>query len=445
MATDVTLPPLGENVEEGVVVAVSVAAGDRVEEGQSLLEIETDKVTMEVPAERAGRVEALYVEEGDTTRVGEAILVLNPVEEGDAPSDGAQTVAEEGDAQTAPDEEPAVPAASEPPPDEDPEGPPDPSGPSGDGVPSSPQRPARSEASETGVRASPLARKVAREIGVDIERVPSGSKSGRVSVEDVKAFARDQHARSAPAAPTPSARPLPDFSAQGNVQREPFSSTTAATSQNMTQAWSQIPHAWLDEEVDVTTLEAHRQRHKERVEAEGGALTVTSLLVYAVARALRAFPRLNASVDVEAEEIVYKDFVHVGVAVDTERGLLVPVLHDADEKSLTEISRDLTELSEAARRGDVALDDLEGATFTVSNLGGIGASGLTPLVNWPQVAILGAASARTEPRYEEGSVEPRRILPLTLGVDHRVINGADGARFLQFVKERLEAPFLLNL
>jgi pyruvate dehydrogenase E2 component (dihydrolipoamide acetyltransferase) len=150
-------------------------------------------------------------------------------------------------------------------------------------------------------------------------------------------------------------------------------------------------------------------------------------------------------VDPEAEEIVYKDFVHVGVAVDTERGLLVPVLRDADEKGLTEIAQDLTELSETARRGDLAPNDLEGATFTVSNLGGIGTSGITPLVNWPQVAILGAASARIEPRYEDGSVEPRRILPLTLGVDHRVMNGADGARFLQFVKERLEDPFLLTL
>lgn len=447
MATDVALPPLGENVEEGVVVAVSVAVGDRIEEGQSLLQIETDKVTMEVPAEQAGEVAALYVEEGETIQVGASILALDPAEppEGeDAGSKEATPTEDEDDAQAS-EEAPASPPASGPPPEKDPDDPTEPSGPSGDGVPSSPQRPAQpAEASETSVRASPLARKVAREIGVDIERVPSGSKSGRVSVADVKAFARDQHARSAPASPPPSARPLPDFSAQGTVRREAFSSTTAATSRNMTQAWSEIPHAWVDEEADVTALEKHRQRHKERVADAGGALTVTSLLVYVVARALRAFPRLNASVDVEAEEIVYKDFVHVGVAVDTERGLLVPVLRDADQKGLTEIAQDLTDLSETARRGEVGPDELEGATFTVSNLGGIGAAGLTPLVNWPQVAILGAASARVEPRYEGGSFEPRRILPLTLGVDHRVVNGADAARFLQYIKNRLEDPFLLN-
>lgn len=432
-------------MEEGVVVTISVAPGDRVEEGQSLLQIETDKVTMEVPAEQAGQVEVLYVEEGETIQVGAPILAMDPVETTNDEAENEEE-AEDDDTSTAPEAAPASPSASGPEPNKATRGPPDSSGQSGDGVPSSPQRPAqRPKAPETSVRASPLARKVAREIGVDIEQVPSGSKSGRVSVEDVKAFARKRLARPDQTAPAPSAHPLPDFSAYGAVQRESLSPITAATSQNMRKAWSQIPHAWLDEEVDVTTLEEHRERHKDHVEEEGGALTITSLLVYVVARALCAFPRFNASVDGETEEIIYKDFVHVGVAVDTERGLLVPALRDADQKDLVEIARDLTDLSEATRQGDVSPDDLEGATFTISNLGGIGTTGITPLVNWPQVAILGAASARIEPRYENGSFTPRRILPLTLGFDHRVINGADGARFLQYIKDRLENPFLLNL
>jgi pyruvate dehydrogenase E2 component (dihydrolipoamide acetyltransferase) len=426
-----------------MVVAVSVAPGDRVEEGQPLLEIETDKVTMEVPAEQAGRVEALYVDEGDTIRVGEPIFSLVSAEPAGEEGGSEEEAAEEGTDDGQPDEAP---------PPSSPSGAGDaaertgPSDPSGDGVPSSPQRPARqSETSEAGVRASPLARKVAREIGVDLQRVPGGSKSGRVSVEDVKAFARERHTRTSQVAPAPSSRPLPDFSAHGEVRREPLSAVAAATSENMAQTWSQVPHAWLEEEVDVTALEEHRRRHKARVEEEGGALTMTSLLVYVAARALRAFPRLNASVDAEAEEVVYKDFVHVGVAVDTEQGLLVPVLRDADQKTLTEIGQALTNLSEAARRGGVGPDDLEGATFTVSNLGGIGATSLTPLVNWPQAAILGAATARVRPRYRDDAVEPRRILPLTLGFDHRLVNGADAARFLQYVKDRLEDPFLLNL
>jgi pyruvate dehydrogenase E2 component (dihydrolipoamide acetyltransferase) len=218
-----------------------------------------------------------------------------------------------------------------------------------------------------------------------------------------------------------------------------------ATSRNVTVAVSQIPHAWIQEKIDITELEKNQKKHKKQVEAAGGNLTITALLVKAVAQALRVFPLLNASVDMEKNRIITKDYCNIGVAVDTDKGLLVPVIRNADQRNLTEISRELTRISAEARAHKTKLVDMEGGTFTISNLGGIGTTGVNPIVIWPQVCILGLSAGQVEPVWQVDQFVPRLRMPVTLGFDHRVINGADAARFLQYLKKVTEDPFMLLL
>ena len=220
---------------------------------------------------------------------------------------------------------------------------------------------------------------------------------------------------------------------------------TQATSKNMTTTWSQIPHAWLQEKVDITDLEAKRQIHKHQVKQKGGALTITSILVKVISKALEEFPIFNTSLDANTNEIIYKDYINVGVAVDSNRGLMVPVLRDSNTKGIVEISQDLVQLSEKVKSKKISPDELQGGTFTISNLGGIGTSAIFPLVNHPQAAILGVAASTKEAVWINNAFEPRLLMPLTIGFDHRIINGADAARFLKYVKELLEDWFLWNM
>jgi len=286
---------------------------------------------------------------------------------------------------------------------------------------------------------------MARELGVNINDVAGSGTGGRISIEDVKAHV-NRMVTSAPSAGGAAAEPLPDFSRWGDVERRPMRGVRRKTAQHLAAAWASIPHVTQHERADVTALDELRKRYAKSVEAAGGNLTVTSILVKIVAAALRTFPQVNASVDMAAEELVLKSYVNVGIAVDTDHGLLVPVIRDADAKSLTQISVELTQLSEKARSRKLSLDEMQGGTFSISNLGGIGGTTFTPIVNAPEVAILGVSRARLEPVYNDaGELVPRLILPLSLSYDHRVVDGAEGLRFLRWIVDALEQPFVLLL
>jgi len=422
------LPSLGEGVAEAVVAGLLVAVGDRVAPGQPLIEVETDKVTVDVPAGVGGTIEAIHVEVGDSIQAGDVYMTLiaaaetAPVGTETAGVDAQDEETSATPAPEAPSLQPQQPAVAE--------------------IPPFPRTQGRI------IAAGPVSRRMARELGVDIADVQGSGYRGRISVQDVKAHVRRLLAGSPPHgahATAPAGPPLPDIAAFGPVQRQPLSRIGQVTSVHMQQAWSQIPHAWLQEEADITELEAARQRHKAQAAQAGGALTLTAILVKVLASALAEFPLFNAVLDAEANQVILREYIHVGVAMDTERGLLVPVVRDVGAKSLLQIAQELSELTGQARQNRLRIDDLQGAGFTLSNLGGIGLTSMLPIVNWPQVAILGVAAGREQPRYVDGQLQPRLLLPLTLGFDHRLINGADGARFLTYIAEMLADPFLLVL
>jgi pyruvate dehydrogenase E2 component (dihydrolipoamide acetyltransferase) len=320
--------------------------------------------------------------------------------------------------------------------------------------------------------ASPAVRRLAREIGVDVNEVAGTGPGGRVTQADVKEHARrilSSVGTAGGGAPQAArgARPLPDFTRWGEVDRQPWTNIRRATSEHLSYAWATIPHVTQFDTADVTELEALRRRYKEQVAEAGGNLTVTAMLVRILATAVRKFPQFNASLDIERGEIVYKQYVNVGVAVDTDRGLLVPVVREADTKNLTEIAVEIQQAAQRARDRKLSVEDMSGGGITISNLGGIGGTYFTPIVNWPEVAILGVSRSRTEPVWrpstgsgqdpsgsgqgpsassgQGGRWEPRPMLPLSLSYDHRAIDGADAMRFLRWVVEAIEQPFLLSL
>lgn len=296
--------------------------------------------------------------------------------------------------------------------------------------------------SHAAAPAAPSVRRLARELGVDIAQVRGTGERGRISVEDIKSHAKALLSGGGLAAP---AAALPDFTRWGAVRREPMSKVRRITAQAMTQAWLAAPRVTQYDKADVTDLEAFRKRHARRVEAAGGKLTMTAILLKVAAGALRAFPQFNASLDPAQEEIVFKEYVHVGVAVDTDRGLLVPVVRDVERKNITRLASELADLAERARTKRITPDEMEGGTFTISNLGGIGGTAFSPIVYWPQVAILGVSRSEMQPVWRDGQFVPRLVLPLSLSYDHRLIDGADAARFLRWICEALEEPLILAL
>jgi pyruvate dehydrogenase E2 component (dihydrolipoamide acetyltransferase) len=295
------------------------------------------------------------------------------------------------------------------------------------------------------IPAAPSVRRLARELGVDIAQVQGTGTSGRISFGDVRAFLQ----KSTQAAPANgvaiAAAPLPDFSKWGEVERQPMSGIHKATAEQMARAWATVPHVTQFDKADVTELETLRKQFGAKAEKAGGKLTVTAIALKVIASALQKFPQFNASIDMAANEIVMKKYVHIGVAVDTERGLVVPVIRDVDKKNIVELSVELTQLGEKARARKTSLEEMQGGSFTITNLGGIGGTSFTPIVNTPEVAILGMSRSNMEPVWNGSEFEPRLMLPLSLSYDHRVINGADGARFLRWVAQALEQPFLLSL
>ena len=440
MAMDIKLPELGENIEAGDVAAVLVSPGDQVEKDTPLVELETDKAVVEVPAPEAGVVTAVHVKAGDTINVGDTIASLESADQESA--DSLPASGDSGSVAASPD--PAAPpsgsdsgAGAAPPP------PPAPA------PPAAQPEVAAAAAAEgpSGARpipATPAVRRLAREIGVDIDAVTGTGPGGRILLDDVKETAK--RLLQAPAAGAlPAAPPLPDFARWGPVERTAMNAVRRTTATHLTAAWQTVPAVTQQDKADITELERLRKQYGARAEAAGGKLTVTAILVKVVATALKRFPQFNASLDLQRAEVVYKRYYHVGIAVDTERGLLVPVIRDADQMNIVAISRALGEISARARARKLAVAEMQGGTFTISNLGGIGGSHFTPIVNVPEVAILGVSRAAWEPVWQDDAFVPRLRLPLSLTYDHRLIDGADGIRFLRWVVEALEQPLLLAL
>lgn len=456
---DFKLPELGEDIEEADVLKVLVREGDAVTADQPVIEIETEKATLEVPAETAGTITKIHVQPGDTIKVGQIILTIEAGIDGATPTAAPQEepkaeattaaepapAAEEQAADPAPEK--AVATEAEPTPENE-------AAPAAKSAPKEPPR-AATAAAPVGDRpafASPSVRKLAREVGVDITTIPGSGPGGRISEDDVKLASRERPVAAAAAQGTggrsrPEVRQLPDFSQWGKVTREPLSRLRRTVSRNMAQSWTEIPHVHLQHHADITEMEELRKRFKDRAKEEGGNLTISVMMIKIVASALRAFPKVNASYDHEAEELILKDYVHIGVAVDTDRGLVVPKIENVDEKNIIELSVELNEIGERARNNQLTLEEMRGASFTVTNLGSLGTGYFSPIINWPEVAVLGLGRAERTAIWDEKRKEftPRLIMPLSLGHDHRVLDGADGARFMSWIVEAIRNPLLMAL
>lgn len=447
MSTQITLPNLGENIDSGDILSILVSEGDTVTQDQDLIEVETDKATMPVPSPQAGRIVKLLVSEGDTLEVGAPFAEIEAAENGAAPT------APEPVAEAAPPAPPAEAPAPTPPPAPVAEVAPPSPAPVAEAPPApapvaeapSPQIEVPGDGYSSSA-AGPSVRRLARELGVDLRHVrPSGS-SGRVTEDDVREFVRTKNERAASAAApgvTPPGKPASDGT--GAVRREKMSRLRQTIARNMLESYSTIPQLTNFDDVDVTELERIRKESKEDYAAKGVKLTAMPFLVKAIATALRQHPVLNASIDLETNETIYKEYVNIGIAVDSEKGLLVPVLRDADQKNIPQIARELAELAESVRSGQFTVDDLRGGTFTISNLGAIGGTYSTPIINPPEVAILLAGRSRYMPQYIDSQFEPRLMMPLSITYDHRIVDGAAAARFLNDVKGYLSNPGRLLL
>lgn len=468
------LPELGENIESGDVVRIAVQPGEAVTTGQTVLEIETDKAVVEVPSTVSGTVNEVKTQVGQKLKVGDLVLTVTATAAPEAPAPtvtpaqpdaatpvqpGAATQAEPGNAEPADNpsddgymamtrhsfrtartaegksEQEAFP----------PDAPPEMQS-------GAPPAGVDKHAGPT-VPAAPVVRKLAREIGVDIYSVKGSGPGGRISEADVKAFAKGAFARMADTegsvrvaslAGTAVVK-LPDFSRWGKVEKVSLRAVRRKTAEHLALAWNVIPHVTQFDKADVSELEELRKRFAPKAEKAGGKMTMTAIALKVAASALKAFPQFNASIDMASEEIVYKRYINIGVAVDTDRGLLVPVIRDVDKKNIIELAVELSTLSNKARDKKLAAEEMEGGSFTITNLGGVGGTAFTPIVNYPEVAILGMSRSRVEPVWVNDKFEPRTMMPLSVSYDHRIIDGADAARFTRWIVDALEQPFLLSV
>lgn len=420
MQQNFTLPDLGEGIHEGEILEVAISPGDEVKEGDVILVVETDKAAVEIPSPYTGVVAEVLVEAHDVVKVGSVMVVFQVKEKEGAPQKHEESTTPLNSKKTVPGTE-------------------------------------TSQTRKGPVPASPATRKLARELAVDLREIPGSGPAGLVTADDVRSFTQGRSAESTVqesvdegkekeiAAPPSKPAPLPDFSRWGDVEPVPLQSIRRAIARKMTLSWSQIPHVSQQELADITELEKIRQKNRVEVEEHGGKLTLTIFALKAAFAALEAFPRFNASLDTTNEEIILKKYYNLGVATDTERGLLVPVIRDVGKKSMLELAIELPLITEKARQGRLTIDESTGGTFTITNIGSIGGTGFAPIINFPEVAILGLGKARWQPvvcEYGEGGqdIVPRLMLPLVLSFDHRVLDGAEGARFVNHVKETLENP-----
>ena len=451
-AGEFRLQELGENISEGDLVRLMIAPGAKVSEGQPVMELETDKAVVEVPSTVTGVVNEVKVKEGERIKVGQVIFTL----QGGAPAQaetvrpqskpvehvtgqhGARLAFQAAIRAEGKTEEQALP------PDQPRQQP------AAFSMPVQLGKVAGTEYREP-VPAAPSTRRLAREIGVDIYEVKGTGPGGRISEDDVKAYAKALVTNVAAAAQAPPRAghfiepKLPDFAKWGKIEHVPMRGVRRKTAEHLAESWNTIPHVTQHDRADITELEQLRARFAPKAEQAGGKMTVTAIALKVCAAALKVFPQFNASIDMAKEEIIYKQYISIGVAADTDRGLLVPVIRDVDKKNIVELAVELSQLSQKAREKKITLADMEGGTFTITNLGGIGGTAFTPIVNHPEVAILGLSRSRMEPEWIGGKFEPRLILPLSLSYDHRLIDGADAARFLRWVAEAFEQPFLLSV
>ena len=415
MALSFRLPDLGEGVHEAEILALPVPLGQAVSEGDIILEIETDKAAVEIPSPYTGTVSEILVKVGDMAVVGDVLMTFTT----DTVQGAVSTVTE------------AAPQDA------------------GVRVTHQKQRP---------VPASPSTRRLARELGVELHAVTPTGSGGIVTKEDVKTHAEQEvlpeatvEQKGAPRAaastlpPAPGRTTLPDFTKWGDIERLPFRSIRRATANQMTSSWTQIPHVHCQDNVDITKLEAFRQKHKTEIKAAGGRLTMTIFAMKAVATALKNYPYFNASLDLQAQEIIIKRFFNIGIAMDTENGLMVPVIRDVDRKSIKELAIEVDGAISRVRAGAHSREEMLGGTFTISNAGALGGSHFSAIINHPEVAILGLGQGRMQPAVitdERGrhEIAPRLIMPIVLCFDHRVVDGADAIRFLRLVIDALEDP-----
>lgn len=408
MATkNITVPDIGgaTNVD---VIEVLVKPGDHVKVDSSLIALESDKATMEVPSTDEGTVKEVKVKVGDKVSQGSVIVVLE--------TEGAATapVAEKTEAKSPPaeatkkEEKPVSPPPAAP-------------------APSAPQ--AEFVPAGADVHAGPGVRRIAYEFGIDLKQVtPTGPKQ-RILKEDVQTFVKARLAGATGGSALPAA-PSVDFTKFGEVETQALTRIKKLTGKNLHRNWLLVPHVTQFGEADITELEAFRQAQKGVLEKQGVKLTPLVFIMKAVVAALKAYPQFNSSLDASGENLILKKYYHIGVAVDTPEGLVVPVIRDVDKKGLAELARELSEVSEKARKKQLTSNDMQGGCFSISSLGGIGGTAFTPIVNLPEVAILGVSKSSFQPVYQDGEFVPRLMLPLSLSYDHRVIDGADGARFI---------------
>lgn len=419
---DVKLPRLGEGADSGVVVNILVSEGEQIQKDQTILELENEKAVAPIPSPVSGIIQKIHIKEGDEITVGHVLISL--AEEGAAPEVSAK-------------------AKPEPAPERV------------EKAPSRPVEEAREEAAPAEEYryeakggfpppAPPSIRKLARDLGIDLTRVRGSERGGRITIADVRAYIQRLQQLAygkKPAAAREAPAPMPeavDFSKWGPVDKKRMSPLRRTVAARTSEAWATVPHVFQFDEADITSLMELRKQYAPLYEKKGARLTLTALAVKAAVAPLKKFPIFNASLDESAQEIVYKEYYHIGVAVDTESGLIVPVIKDVDKKNLLEISKELAELAERTRQRRVSLEELQGGTLTISNLGGIGGAHFTPIVYKPQSAVIGLGQGELKPAIRDGRVEARLMLPVTLSYDHRLIDGADGARFVRELVRALE-------
>lgn len=411
---DVKLPPLGEGVDSGSVVAILVKEGDQIAKGQGIIELETGKAVAPVPSPAAGKVTKIIVSVGDKISVGQPILSL----EGGAPAPAAPKAAA---AAAKPPSRPARPASPQPAQEEAPE---------------EPMPEEEPDADAPAPAASPTLRRIARELGIDLRRIHGSEEGGRVVMNDLRAYVRRlqqlaaQPRTGAGGAPAKPPAEQIDFTKWGAVTKRPMTPLRKVIAQRMSQNWNAIPHVTQFEEADITALEALRKERAPAFEKKGARLTLTALAVKIVAEALKKHPVFNTSLDETAGDVIYKEYFHIGLAVDTEQGLIVPVLRDVDKKDILTLSKEINEMAAKTRDRKVSMEELQGGTFTISNQGGIGGGHFTPIINRPETAILGMGRGALKPAVREGKIEARLMLPLALSYDHRVIDGGAAVRFI---------------
>lgn len=434
------LPDLGEGVAEGQIVSVLVNEGDAVDEYQPMFEVETDKAAVEIPAPKSGTVSKLHVEKGQTVKVGEVLISIDESGGGGNGAPAAQQEEQEASA----DEDTETKAKAD------------------EGTAPSETAPAREPAGEPAaaetaeppsdgpIPAAPAVRKLAREKGVDLRSVKATGPRGRVLREDVERAALSSDGGALPAGGgTPleiNVGELPDFSQYGPIRREPAPQIRKTIAKQMTLSWLNVTRVTQNESVDVSDIEAARKQYNQRLGKDGTKMTMTVIVMKLVAATLMKHQKLNCSYDPVKGEIIWKDYVHLGVAVDTPRGLVVPVVRDVQAKPLTQIADELNAVVGRVRDGKFDVGELRGGTFTITNLGALGGEFFTPMVNYPEVAILGMGRASEQAVVRDGEIVPRLILPLSLSYDHRIVDGADGARFCGDLRAALESPLgLLNV